>query len=447
VGVPGPSPGTFSHHTPKPGNGGRSRREHVGGRLFDDGSRGDRLFDDGSRSILRSNLGRFVRVPQPVTTGATGLDTLSVKELVRRLHADALPLQVVLGELTERLCDVALESRQVDAIKRVMDAIHLSASLTHESHASSHSDIVDPVDGRASECDALSQDFGDLDGYSDVMHGDDVGFRPVYPANHVILKSLGNVTGKLVWDGNKIRFRVWKKRFVPAISNVADCFKAMAMGEHVGLSDSEYARLNSLLFDITVKAVPDSVMLDLEREALSDGVAAWSYLIEVYDSMTEDELDTLALVISRPPKCKDVGCVLAQIGILHDARSILESFGRVQHHSAMRNAFLAILPDSMQLDATIWKIGPSIDNPGEMLSAHEIEMLIRSKVNPLQGALTLVGSTNEAVRDERSFALRSEANVTCYGCGSLGHFKHECDRSSVVRLRQVPQDWASHESV
>jgi hypothetical protein len=157
--MPGPSPGT-------------------GDRLFDDGSRGDRLFDDGSRSILRSNLGRFVRVPQPVTTGATGLDTLSVKELVRRLYVDALPLQVVLGELTERLCDVALESRQVDAIKRVMDAIHLSASLTHESHASSHSDMVDPVDGRASECDALSQDFGDLDGYSDVMHDDGVGFRP-----------------------------------------------------------------------------------------------------------------------------------------------------------------------------------------------------------------------------------------------------------------------------
>ena len=80
--MPGPSPGTFSHHTPKPGNGGRSRREHVSMLGPSPGTdsmpgpspgTGDRLFDDGSRSILWSNLGRFARVPQPVTTGATGL--------------------------------------------------------------------------------------------------------------------------------------------------------------------------------------------------------------------------------------------------------------------------------------------------------------------------------------------------------------------------------------
>jgi hypothetical protein len=73
--MPGPSPGTFSHHTPKPGNGGRSRREHVSMPGPSPGT-GDRLAPEpgnGSRSISWSNLGRFARVPQPVTTGATGL--------------------------------------------------------------------------------------------------------------------------------------------------------------------------------------------------------------------------------------------------------------------------------------------------------------------------------------------------------------------------------------
>jgi hypothetical protein len=36
--------------------------------------------------------------------------------------------------------------------------------------------------------------------------------------------------------------------------------------------------LNMLLHDVTVKAVPDTIMLDLEREAINDGVLAWKCL-------------------------------------------------------------------------------------------------------------------------------------------------------------------------
>jgi hypothetical protein len=353
------------------------------------------------------------------------VDVMPVKELVQRMNQNMLSHDEVLAALTERLCDFTLSESEIASIKHVFDAVmSIKASSTKfaspPSHAPSVVDIVEAPGGDIGEpVSEPVSDWPDVD--------DDVRSHQSYhshssaytfPPNHVLIKGIGHIGGKLLWDGKKIHFRVWKKRFTPGISNIVPLFKQMTLGV-MPQDEPELDRLNMLLYDITIKAVPDTIMLDLEREAINDGVLAWKYLIGLYDSMTDEELDSLALCITSPSRCTHMNQLIARIGKVHDARAILESFGREQHDSAIKRAFLQMLPESMKMDAAIWRVGASIDHPGEYLVAREIENLIRAKVNPLEA--------NEAIGEKACIMRGSRANVRCYGCGSFGHFKVECE--------------------
>ena len=100
----------------------------------------------------------------------------------------------------------------------------------------------------------------------------------------------------------------------------------------------EWTRLNRLLHALTVKAVPNTVMLAIDREAHCDGVAAWTCLRSTHDDMTDEELSSLASVITKPSQVSNKHRVLAKIDTIHEANAILAAYERPQPSSDVRVA-------------------------------------------------------------------------------------------------------------
>ena len=389
-----------------------------------------------------------------MTTGSTDrIDDMSVKDLWKLSRRGELSRDDFTDLLIERLCDASLPPAERDMIKDVLAVLSSTPNVVVSPPPSERAicsplavgPVVEAPSGAplalsvvGEGCDVLGRepacDWPDT--HTDVgnQFGGDVlsrrsDTRSSLPPNHVIVKAIGQIGGKLLWNGKKLKFRLWKKRFVASLSEVVACFKSMV---RVGpldrcefkrvnrLDDSEFERINTLLYTITFKAVPDTIMQALERESEEDGVGAWVYLNGLYNMMTEEELDALGESVANPSRCTHANQILDRIEEIHDARAVLESFGRNQYQSALKAALFKILPSSMDMHVTTWKIGASIEEPGSRLNAREVETLIRQQINPL--------ATASDDKDEEHIMLM-KSHVRCFGCGSHGHVRSECSGS------------------